>query len=72
MKADAEQAFRWYQKSAEQGYVAGQCFVGNCYEEGFGVEKNENLAKMWYAEAARSDPKQTAKILKTLRKQPLE
>jgi TPR repeat protein len=47
--------------------VFGQCFLGSCYEEGLGVEKNEKMAKMWYAEAKENDPKKAAEILKCLR-----
>jgi len=32
-----------------------------------GVEKNEKLAKMWYAEAKNNDPKKAAEILRSLR-----
>jgi hypothetical protein len=31
------------------------------------VEKNESMAKMWYAEAKNSDPKKAAEILRRLR-----
>jgi len=66
---DYMQAMELYHKSAEQGFILGQCFLGSCYEEGMGVEKNEVLAKMWYAAARKNDPKKTAEILKGLRSQ---
>jgi hypothetical protein len=69
VKRDYEQAVEQYRKSAEQESVYGQCFLGSCYEEGLGVEKNEKIAKMWYAEAKNNDPKKAAEILKGLRAQ---
>jgi hypothetical protein len=69
VKRDYKQAVELYQKSAEQGSVYAQCFLGSCYEEGIGVEKNKSLAKMWYSEAKENDPKKTAEILKGLRTQ---
>ena len=70
MKKDYKQAVELYQKSAEQGSVYAQCFLGSCYEEGIGVEKNKSLAKMWYAEAAKRNPQKASEILLILRSQP--
>lgn len=44
-------AFLWAQKSANQGYAQAERFLGACYEFGFGVNGNQQLANEWYAKA---------------------
>ena len=41
-----EQAVYWLSKSAEQGDAVAQCELANCYEKGYGVEKD--MAKHIY------------------------
>ena len=50
-KNDAEAAI-WYRKSAEQGDALAQCFIGICYIEGCGVERDINAAKYWLNKSA--------------------
>lgn len=50
-KNEAE-AFRWASLSAKQGYAQAERFLGACYEYGFGVNGNPELAQEWYAKAA--------------------
>ncbi|RIA99732.1 hypothetical protein C1645_811090 [Glomus cerebriforme] len=38
----------WYFKSAVAGYAIGQCNLGNCYQLGEGIEKDETKAFKWY------------------------
>ena len=47
-----EEAVKWYLKSAEQGYAAAQCNLGNCYAKGLGVSQNDSEAINWYLKAA--------------------
>lgn len=47
-----QEAFRWASLSATQGYAQAERFLGACYEYGFGVNGNQELAKEWYAKAA--------------------
>lgn len=49
---DAKQAVFWYRKAAEQGDAEAQVTLGECYDEGFGVEKDESKAAEWYYKAA--------------------
>lgn len=50
---DKEQALYWTERAAYHGDRDGQCNLAEFYEDGiFGVEKNEELAKFWYAKAA--------------------
>jgi len=42
----------WYWKAADQGNAAGQCFLGEMYENGRGVAKNDAEAAKWYRKAA--------------------
>ncbi|MBD5641986.1 MAG: sel1 repeat family protein [Desulfovibrio sp.] len=46
-----QEAFNWAQKSANQGYAQAERFLGACYEYGFGVNGNQQLANEWYAKA---------------------
>ena len=38
--------------AAKQGFANAQRFLGNCYKEGWGVEKNEAEAVEWFSKAA--------------------
>ena len=47
-----EQAFVWYKKAAEQGHAKAQHCLGECYEDGTGVEEDPKQAFAWYQKAA--------------------
>ena len=49
---DYYKAFEWFKKAAERGEAEAQSHLGNLYENGQGVEKNENKAVEWYLKAA--------------------
>src|ERR1017187_3558352 len=52
------EAVNWYRKAAEQGLVAAQVKLGQCYESGVGVATNAVEAVNWYRKAAlQGDPK---------------
>lgn len=51
-KEDYEKAVELYRKAAEQGNIDAQYILGDCYENGYGVEENENEAVKWYRKAA--------------------
>ena len=51
-KEDYKNAFIWYMKSAEQGYMDAQSEVGFYYLEGTGVDKNPSEAAKWLLKAA--------------------
>lgn len=50
-KNEAE-SFRWASLAANQGYAQAERFLGACYQYGFGVNGNPQLAEQWYAKAA--------------------
>lgn len=50
-KNEAE-SFRWASLAANQGYAQAERFLGACYEYGFGVNGDAQLAQQWYAKAA--------------------
>jgi len=50
-KNEAE-SFRWASLAANQGYAQAERFLGACYQYGFGVNANMELANQWYARAA--------------------
>jgi TPR repeat protein len=45
-------AVEWFQKAADQGLVAAQFNLGIMYENGQGVEKDDERAVEWYQRAA--------------------
>jgi len=47
-----DEAFKWYQKSAEQGHKFAQSKLGVMYHEGKGVPKNDDKARVWFQKAA--------------------
>lgn len=51
-QADAQNAFRWYSLSAEQGQPMAQYLLGRLYQLGYlDVMPNYALAKQWYSRA---------------------
>ena len=62
-----EEAFKWMDKAAQQGYAAAQTGVGICYYYGYGVKRNRELGREWINKAAimgDSYAKETLKKLK--------
>ena len=45
---DYGEAFRWFQKAAEQNHIIAQLQLAVMYEQGRGVVQNYVLAHMWY------------------------
>ena len=46
------EAVYWYRKAAEQGYVDAQFSLGGMYDNGKGVEQDDEQAVYWYRKAA--------------------
>ncbi|MBQ2351189.1 MAG: sel1 repeat family protein, partial [Bacteroidales bacterium] len=42
-----QQAVYWLQKAAEQGNLDAHKDLSLCYAKGYGVQKDENMAKYW-------------------------
>lgn len=55
VKKDLKEAFRWYRKSAEQGYAPAQVMLGAMYALGDAVEVNFKDAMNWYLKAAKQN-----------------
>lgn len=55
---DYEQAFKWYHKAADQGYVAAQYNLGILYDEGLGVTQSHEAGYFWLTLAAQASGKQ--------------
>src|SRR6266480_4793626 len=49
------QAFYWYEKAANNGNLNGLYYLGNCYQFGKGIEKNENKAFEIYKKLAEQE-----------------
>jgi hypothetical protein len=54
--ADKQEAFKWFEQSAEHGYVDAEAELGRCYEFGEGVEQNYAQAAYWFHKAAEHVP----------------
>ena len=51
---DLVRGYRWFSKSAAQGYCAAMVNLGNCYSSGKCVAQNKSEAQNWYRKAADS------------------
>jgi ribosomal protein L32 len=49
---DAEQAAEFYRYAANEGHVAAQHRLGECFDKGEGVEEDKAQAAFWYRRAA--------------------
>lgn len=49
---DYYEAFKWYKKSADQGYAEGIWKVGKAYKRGEGVQEDDKMAEKYYLSAA--------------------
>lgn len=49
---DYAEAFKWYHKAAENGYLEAQVKIGFLYTVGSGVEQDMRKAVIWYQKAA--------------------
>lgn len=49
---DKEEAVKWYQRAAEQGFPEALDNLGNCFYQGIGVSLNYKEAVKWYTKAA--------------------
>jgi TPR repeat protein len=52
--ADMPEASEFVSK-AQEGDATAQCFLGCCYEHGWGVEADRTVAESWYLRAALQD-----------------
>ncbi|RHZ70132.1 hypothetical protein Glove_275g48 [Diversispora epigaea] len=50
-----KEAFKWYSKAAEKRYPSAQFNLGDCYETGYGIARNEVKAFEWFKKAAEND-----------------
>ena len=51
-KENYAEAVDFYTKAAELGHIKAQYFLGNCFEKGIGVQRNDKEAFKWYNKAA--------------------
>ncbi|MFM0299106.1 tetratricopeptide repeat protein [Paraburkholderia sediminicola] len=63
---DFAQAFVWFRKAADQGNALGEYQVGQSYEAGRGVKKNETEAVVWYRKAAEQNLPAARSRLRTM------
>ena len=50
---DYEKAFNWYLKAAKQGNALSQNVIGYMYHKGFGCDRNQTAAKIWFKKAVK-------------------
>jgi type II secretory pathway pseudopilin PulG len=61
---DLQQAFFYYKKAADIGFMPAFFSVARCYENGYGVNKNLNEAISWYKKAAEDKYNFSAEVAK--------
>lgn len=52
MKADHEEALKWFTRAAKFGQAKAQYFLGYAYARGQGTDKDEATAAKWYVKSA--------------------
>jgi len=55
LKPDFTLSFQWYEKAALQEHAKAQHKLGFFYENGIGVEQNQELADYWYGKAEQNE-----------------
>ena len=50
------EAVKWFRKAAEQGNAEAMYELGECYEKGFGVKKEPDMAYRWFCRAVLASP----------------
>lgn len=72
LSRDSGKAFYWFGKAADQEDHRGQFLLGECYEQGGGVETDLERAVELYRAAAKGGCEEAEKALKRLepRKEP--
>jgi len=48
-------AIRWYQQSAENGYLPAKYILGYLFQAGLGTRRSDHNAIIWYHQAAQAD-----------------
>ena len=51
METDDKAAVEWFQKAADQEYPRAMMLLGECYENGYGIEKDVTKAVELYTKA---------------------
>ena len=62
---DHKEAVKWYRKAADKGDVFAQLKLGQCHEEGRGIEENPKESAKWYRKAAEQGDKTAQACLGT-------
>ena len=47
---------KWFRRAAENGDARAMFELGECYEKGFGVKKEPDIAYRWFCRAVLADP----------------
>lgn len=66
---DYDKAYYWLNEAASQYYPPAQYFLGTLYDEGIGLEKNEQKAIDWYERASNPAPKARFRKIKVFEKE---
>lgn len=54
-RQDTEAGAGWFLKAAQQGHRGAQEMIANCYQHGYGVERNDTLATVWRQASRKQD-----------------
>ncbi|KAG0675028.1 hypothetical protein C6P42_001937 [Pichia californica] len=69
LKRDEQQAFLWGRKAADAGELSeAEFMIGICFEQGFGIDKNQIMAINYFERSARKGYKKAINKLKTLKR----
>ena len=68
-RGDYRPAVYWYTIAAEQGHAGAQFNLGQCYENGSGIEKDQTKAVFWYKKASEQGHQNAKRKLNILTKE---
>src|ERR1043165_3137069 len=51
---NSSKAFELFSQASKDNYSIAQVYLGKCYNDGYGVERNKNLAFNWYQKSVES------------------
>jgi TPR repeat protein len=62
---DRKKAFKWYKLSAHQNYVPAMQRLSQCYFEGLGTKKNEEMFYLWLTELVFQGDEESLTLMQT-------
>jgi len=66
---DFNKVVEWLSTHADRGDAQSQFYLGRCYDEGLGVDKDSKQALAWYSKSAEQGNAEAMELIKTTKQQ---